>query len=150
VTSAIYVATENPAHVAGPAFKTFNLSTYASFTADVIAAGLPPPASATGALLDQLVCSRARALLLNAFSTFSQVVVVVMAVVVMRDHLLLNAFSTFSQVVVVVMAVVVMRDHPRPSQLVMVHICLRNAQALGWVRDLSRAHQKALKLQVDS
>ena len=48
------------------------------------------------------------------------------------------------------MAVVVVRDHPRPSQLVMVHIGLRNAQALGWVRDLSRAHQKALKLQVHS
>ena len=47
-----------------------------------------------------------------------------------------------------VVAVVVMRDRLRPSQLVMVHIGLRNAQSLGWVRDLSRAQQKALKLQV--
>ena len=37
-------------------------------------AKLPIPATLTAALIDQLVCSRARYLLLNVFSTFSQLV----------------------------------------------------------------------------
>ena len=72
---ALYASIEDPkALQAMPSLRPFNLSTLATFRGEVAAAhleGLPPGMLAV--LLDQLVCARSDALILNAFSTFSQV-----------------------------------------------------------------------------
>jgi hypothetical protein len=102
---ALFVATEDPAFVAAPRFAKYNLSTFAQLAAADPSLVLPPPAAVSAGLLDQLVCSRAKVLMLNVFSTF--------------------------------------------SQLAMGYIGLRNAQTLGWVRDLTPPQQKMLGVKVN-
>ena len=72
---AFYAAIEEPAALARmPSLRLFNVSTLATFEAEVARAALPLPPALAAILLDQLTCARAERLLLNAFSTFSQLV----------------------------------------------------------------------------
>ena len=78
--SPIYASIEDSSFLQRPALRPFNLSSLAAH-ADVIRAAAHPgtggvhlPDGIGSVLLDQLVCARASHLLLNAFSTFSQLV----------------------------------------------------------------------------
>ena len=73
-TLAVYAAVEEPAALRAPEFANLSLSSLADHTALVDAADLGMPADLAATLLDQLVCARARTLLLNIYSTFSQLV----------------------------------------------------------------------------
>ena len=71
---ALYASIEDPSPLRGEALRPFNLSSLADFEPWVgrLAPRLPAPIASV--LLDQLVCARASHLVLNAFSTFSQLV----------------------------------------------------------------------------
>lgn len=72
---AFYVSIEDPAALASMAsLRHFNLSTLATFAPLLREARLPLPPTLAAILLDQLACAHASTLLLNAFSTFSQLV----------------------------------------------------------------------------
>ena len=73
-TLAIYAAVEEPAALRAPELANLSLSSLADHSALVDAADLGMPADLAATLLDQLVCARARTLLLNIYSTFSQLV----------------------------------------------------------------------------
>jgi hypothetical protein len=68
----LYVATEEPGVVAYPPFAARNASWLGDFAA-LIDERLALPPGLSGPLLDQMLCSRAQRLLLNAWSTFSQI-----------------------------------------------------------------------------
>ena len=71
---ALYASIEDPSPLRGEALRPFNLSSLGDFEPWVgrLAPRLPAPIASV--LLDQLVCARASHLVLNAFSTFSQLV----------------------------------------------------------------------------
>ena len=69
----VYAAVEDAAVLRHPALGGFNLSSLSSFAPMIAAAALPLPARLAAVLLDQMVCAQAEHLLLNVFSTFSQV-----------------------------------------------------------------------------
>ena len=71
---AVYVAVENATLLRQPLLREFNLSSLGTFSDLVAAARLPLHPNVRDVLLDQLVCAHARLLLLNAYSTFSQLV----------------------------------------------------------------------------
>lgn len=76
---ALYAAVEDAATLRSPLLAPFNISSLSSLMArpdlgPAVAAALPAslPAGLRDVLLDQLVCARAEHLVLNIFSTFSQ------------------------------------------------------------------------------
>jgi hypothetical protein len=102
---AVYASIEDASQLATmPSLRRFNISTLATFEKILRDVHSPLPPALTAILVDQLTCSRAQVLLLNAYSTF--------------------------------------------SQLVMGRIGLTHADALGWVRDLTRKQQHRLDITV--
>lgn len=71
----LYVAIEDETLLSSPSLRGFGARTLHSFATAYNAAALPLPATIGSVLLDQLVCGRADHLLLNIYSTFSQLVI---------------------------------------------------------------------------
>ena len=73
---AVYVSMEDAAALQSmPALRPFNVTTLATFEPLLRQALLPLPPALSAILVDQLTCARSKRLLLNAFSTFSQLVI---------------------------------------------------------------------------
>ena len=73
---AVYASVEDAAALGRmPSLRRYNVSSLATFEPLVHAAELPLPPSLAAILLDQLTCAHAQVFILNAFSTFSQMVV---------------------------------------------------------------------------
>jgi hypothetical protein len=74
-TLGIYAAVEDPAALAMPALAPFHMTSQADFRQVVTRAATRLPPGLASVLLDQFVCARSQHLLLNVFSTFSQMMV---------------------------------------------------------------------------
>jgi hypothetical protein len=72
--SAFYASVEDPSLLAAPVLRQFNLSSLAHFRGTLDAARLEVANEIAHVLIDQRVCAASPLLLLNAFSTFSQMV----------------------------------------------------------------------------
>ena len=68
---AIYAAIEDPSYLKQPLLAPFNISTLSDFE-PLTRHATKAPQGLTNVLLDQMVCARADHLVLNIFSTFSQ------------------------------------------------------------------------------
>ncbi|KAL1511878.1 hypothetical protein AB1Y20_005160 [Prymnesium parvum] len=70
----LYASIEDSSFLESAALRPFNFSSLKSFSKLVDGSSISMPPGVRDVLLDQLVCSRAKWLLLNAYSTFSQLV----------------------------------------------------------------------------